>query len=70
MTTSFLYTDEDLTLSWERTEQIDFFTFFTFQKFALQHFFRKIPWFVVEHKAVKLKVEIIVINLRKCVTQG
>lgn len=55
--TSFLYTEEGTSLSWEKTEQYRFFAFFTFPKFALQHFFRKFPWFVVGHKPVKLKLE-------------
>lgn len=39
--TSFLYTEEGTTLSWEKTEQCRSFTFFTFPKFALQHFFQE-----------------------------
>lgn len=54
--TNFLYADEDITLSWEMTEQYRLFTFFAFPKFAMQHFFKKFSWFAVGHKAVKLKV--------------
>lgn len=69
---NFLYIDEDITLSWEMTEQYRFFTFSAFPKFAMQHFFRKFSWFVVGHKAVKLKLvsRNNSYSLNKCVTQG